>query len=160
MKKYYIWIIFIIIVISIPLTLIIINQPNDIDYIINRNTEIKEIDFTNEKINVYVFWGNGCPHCEELFSLFEDIKKTHGKYANIYGFEVWYNTDNGEVMDNFLEAFDMKTGTRSVPFFIIGDQVFEGFDLSMKEEIINTIESKYHDRENIKNFKELLVSKQ
>ena len=59
-------------------------------------------------------------------------------------------------MDYFLEKFDKKVSSRSVPFLIIGDEVFEGYSSSMNQKIIDTIEEKYKNRDNIKDFSDVL----
>lgn len=123
---------------------------------INRNSTLSDITFQNDKINLYFFWGAGCPHCEELFSFLESIQNEYGKYFNVYAFEVWYNEENGKIMDYFLEEFNDNVGKRSVPYFIIGDEPFEGYNSSKNDTIINTILSKYKDRNNIKNFESIL----
>ena len=59
-------------------------------------------------------------------------------------------------MDYFLEKFDKKVSSRSVPFLIIGDEVCEGYSSSMNQKIIDTIEEKYKNRDNIKDFSDVL----
>ena len=51
---------------------------------INRNSTLSDITFQNDKINLYFFWGDGCPHCEELFSFLESIQNEYGKYFNVF----------------------------------------------------------------------------
>lgn len=133
------------------------NEMNN-QYIINRNSDIDEIVFSKDKINIYIFWGYGCPHCEELFSFLESIHAEYEEYYNIYAFEVWRNENNGLLMDKFLEYFGDNVGPRSVPYFIIGDQIFKGYSSNMNEEIINTIISKYNSREYIDNFETLIIN--
>ena len=35
---------------------------------INKNATVEDIKFDNNKINVYIFWGSTCAHCEELYA--------------------------------------------------------------------------------------------
>jgi len=39
-----------------------------------------------EKINIYFFHGNGCPHCEDATKFFDSIKEKYGEngYAKVY----------------------------------------------------------------------------
>jgi len=46
-----------------------------------------------EKINVYVFYGDGCPHCHNAFNFFESIEKEYGKYFDLVEYEV-SNSEN------------------------------------------------------------------
>ncbi len=123
---------------------------------INRYSLVSDIVFDSDKINIYFFWGNGCPHCEEMFEYLESIKDDYGKYYNVYAFEVWYDENNGSVMDYFLDEFDKSIGNRGVPVYIIGDVYFEGFSSNMEEEILDTIMSEYEDRENVRDFSEVM----
>ncbi len=125
------------------------------DTIILKNATLDSIDWSSNKINIYVFWGDGCPHCEELFDFLESIRRNYRKYFNVYGFEVWYHEENGKIMDNVKEELGEQSGSRAVPYFIIGDQQISGFDDSTKKEIKDLITSKYKNKKDIKQLKSL-----
>ena len=158
MKKF---IVIIVILLAISLTGIVVlssekdKQENTDSKNISYESKLTDIKF-NDKVNIYLFYGKGCPHCEALFTYFESIKSKYSKYYNLYAFEVWYNEDNGKTMDYFLEKFDKKVSSRSVPFLIIGDEAFEGYSSSMNQKIIGTIEEKYKNKDNIKDFSDIL----
>ena len=158
MKKF---IVIIVILLAISLTGIVVlsskkdKQENTDSKNISYESKLTDIKF-NDKLNIYLFYGKGCPHCEALFTYFESIKSKYSKYYNLYAFEVWYNEDNGKTMDYFLEKFDKKVSSRSVPFLIIGDEAFEGYSSSMNQKIIDTIEEKYKNKDNIKDFSDIL----
>ncbi len=158
MKKF---IVIIVILLAISLTGIVVlsskkdKQENTDSKNISYESKLTDIKF-NDKVNIYLFYGKGCPHCEALFTYFESIKSKYSKYYNLYAFEVWYNEDDGKIMDYFLEKFDKKVSSRSVPFLIIGDEVFEGYSSSMNQKIIDTIEEKYKNKDNIKDFSDIL----
>lgn len=154
-------IVIIVILLAISLTGIVVlsskkdKQENTDSKNISYESKLTDIKF-NDKVNIYLFYGKGCPHCEALFTYFESIKSKYSKYYNLYAFEVWYNEDNGKTMDYFLEKFDKKVSSRSVPFLIIGDEAFEGYSSSMNQKIIDTIEEKYKNKDNIKDFSDVL----
>ena len=158
MKKF---IVIIVILLAISLTGIVVlsskkdKQENTDSKNISYESKLTDIKF-NDKVNIYLFYGKGCPHCEALFTYFDSIKSKYYKYYNLYAFEVWYNEDNGKIMDYFLEKFDKKVSSRSVPFLIIGDEAFEGYSSSMNQKIIDTIEEKYKNKDNIKYFSDIL----
>ena len=158
MKKF---IVIIVILLAISLTGIVVlsskkdKQENTDSKNISYESKLTDIKF-NDKVNIYLFYGKGCPHCEALFTYFESIKSKYSKYYNLYAFEVWYNEDNVKTMDYFLEKFDKKVSSRSVPFLIIGDEAFEGYSSSMNQKIIDTIEEKYKNKDNIKDFSDIL----
>ena len=124
--------------------------------IILRNATLEDISQESKKINIYVFWGSGCPHCKELFEFLESIRNKYGKYYNVYGFEVWDNEENGELMDSFKKELKEKTGKREVPYFIVGDESFLGYQNSMNKEIKETIRTKYKNRKTVKKFNNIL----
>ena len=49
----------------------------------------EDIEEAKEKINIYLFWGNGCSHCSNLKAFMASIEEEYGKYYNLYTFEVW-----------------------------------------------------------------------
>lgn len=108
------------------------------DLVITKNSKIEDIIYEKNKVNIYFFWGQGCPHCEELFQFLEDTKGKYAKYYNIYCFEVWNNQTNAQTMDQFSKVLNDKVG-RSVPYLIIGDQSFQGYNKTMNQKILNTI---------------------
>lgn len=113
---------------------------------INKNATVEDLKFDNDKINVYIFWGSTCSHCEELYEFLYSNEKEEKKYARIYGFEVWENKDNGLLMDKFIAANNGKTGERSVPYIVIGDTVLTGFSATDKEKIKNLIKEAYDNK--------------
>lgn len=102
-----------------------------------------ELDIVHEenKVNIYFFWGNGCPHCEEEMQFFESIEKEYGKYYNLYKFEVWYNDENARLFNIFANA--IGDNAQGVPYTIIGEHSFIGFGENYKEEFIKTIEEQH-----------------
>ena len=104
---------------------------------INRYSELSDIVFEDDKVNIYFFWGNGCSHCEEQFAFLDDIQEEYGNYFNAYAFEVWYNQTNAEILADFAEA--NGDTVKGVPYTIIGEKSFNGFGSSIKSEYKKTI---------------------
>lgn len=96
---------------------------------------------TNKKVNVYFFYGNGCPHCEEAEKFFESIQKEYGEYFTIVDYETWYDTDNADLMQKVAEA--RQETSDGVPYIIIGDQSWSGYDTTYDDEIKNKIKEVY-----------------
>lgn len=116
----------------------------------NENTSLKDFEITvkvdnisydENKVNIYLFWGNGCPHCENAMAFFESIEKEYGNYFKLNKFEVWYDKDNKEIMNQFASA--MGDEAKGVPYIVIGNKSYKGFSESYKESIINAITSQY-----------------
>lgn len=78
----------------------------------------------NELVNVYFFWGDGCPHCthEKPF-----LEKMAEKYPDIevYDYEVWKIAENRELMQEFGEKLDATVN--GVPFTVIGEEYVVGW---------------------------------
>ena len=123
---------------------------------IMKNAEIKAMKFDQDKINMYIFWGSTCPHCEELFTYLEAIEKDLKPYVRIYGFEVWENQANADLMDKFIQKYDGKAG--SVPYIVIGDEVIIGFKESDKEKIKSLIKEAYDKKEKFNYNQSLFVT--
>lgn len=119
------------------------NASNNTPNVSEENNLLKEVNLENivkedNKVNIYFFWGNGCPYCAEEFEFFECIKEKYGDYYNLYTFETWYNDENAKLIYTFAESMgDVVTG---IPYTIIGNKSFTGFGDKNKSEFISTIE--------------------
>lgn len=104
-------------------------------------------------IKLYLFYGDGCPHCAEEEKFLSTIE---GKYDNleIVRYEVWYNEENSLLLKNVERAYNI---TRSgVPTTIIGDTAITGYSEVVGKKIERAIkyysENEYIDQINkIKN---------
>lgn len=112
-------------------------EQNNIDIVLN------DVTYDSNKINIYLFWGDGCPHCEKEKEYFENISKEYGKYYNLHTYEVWYNTENQKIFEQF--ANKMKDDVSGVPYTIIGNKSFKGFNEKMKDDIIKTITEQHQN---------------
>lgn len=121
------------------------NQDNNVEPNIPENNredaKLQDITYDANKINIYFFWGNGCPHCEAEHAFFDSIEEQYGKYYNLHTFEVWYNQENADLLNKL--ASKMNQTVDGVPFTIIGDKVFSGFTSAYKQDMINAIKNQY-----------------
>lgn len=75
-------------------------------------------------VNIYFFWGEGCPHCSDEKPLLKALEEKYPS-VKIYDFEVWRNSRNRQL---FIEVGEkLETDVSGVPFTVIGDKVFVGF---------------------------------
>lgn len=79
------------------------------------------------KINIYFFYGDGCPHCRDAERFFDDIKDKYENKYNLYMFETWYNDENLSLMKKTKEAMGDQVNN-GVPYIVIGDNGFLGYD--------------------------------
>ena len=89
-----------------------------------------------EKVTLYFFHGDGCPHCaEEQTDLIDDLKKDSS--INIEEIEVWHDSENKELLDKVISAYGSRSG---VPYNVIGDTTIIGYSESNGEKIKRAIE--------------------
>ena len=101
-----------------------------------------ETEETPSKVNVYLFRGEGCPHCEEMLEFFDSIEEEFGQYYTMNTYEVWYNQDNADLMEEVAEKLGVSV--TGVPFLVIGDQTWNGYASSYDAEIEAKILSEYN----------------
>lgn len=100
----------------------------------------------NNKVNIYLFRGNGCSHCKELLQYISNsLIKELGDKFNLVSYEVWENEANG----NFMKQVSKQLGeeTDSVPYLVIGKKVFNGYSQEKNEEIKSAINELYNSEE-------------
>jgi thiol-disulfide isomerase/thioredoxin len=77
-----------------------------------------QITYASKKVDLYLFWGYGCPHCtkEKVF-----LEKLQQKYPQleIKSYEVWRNRGNAIFFVQMAEAYGIKA--TSVPITFIGN---------------------------------------
>ena len=123
---------------------------------INRYSNLSDINFDDGKVNFYIFWGDGCIHCEDLYTYLASMQGDFSQHVDFYSFEIWNNENNGKIEDYMLTQLGEQAGDRSTPTFIIGDKVFHGFNESTKQQIVDTIDDKYEHQDQIKDLSGVL----
>ena len=113
-----------------------------------------------EKVTLYFFYGDGCPHCaEEEKVLLPELEKD--KDIEIVKIETWYSEENRELLDKVVDAYNI--GSSGVPCNIIGDTVVSGYNEYNGNKIKRAIKYyKEHDYidyvEKIKNGEEVSIN--
>lgn len=105
------------------------------------DTLLENIVYDENKVNIYFFWGDGCPHCKEEFKFFESIKTEYGDYFTLNSFEVWHNDKNQDLLKQF--AGSMGDEVSGIPYTIIGNKTFTGFGENHEKEILDAIKEQY-----------------
>ena len=95
----------------------------------------KKVD--DGKVNLYLFRGEGCPHCADEEEWLNSIKEDYKGKLNIYEYEVWYDKSNAKLMEEVAKRFD--TEAKGVPFTIIGNKYYSGFSEAIESDMENTI---------------------
>ena len=97
-----------------------------------------------EKVKLYLFYGDGCPHCADEKEFLDSIDD---KYPNleIVKYEVWYNDENASLLSQVEEKLHVTR--RGVPTTVIGKDVMVGFNTANGSRIERAINF-YLDNEN------------
>jgi thiol-disulfide isomerase/thioredoxin len=87
------------------------------------------------KVNIYFFRGDGCPHCAKEEVALEELKK---EYSNIkvYDYEVWYSKKNQDLLTKVGKL--LNKDVRGVPFTVIGNKTISGFSESLTKDEMET----------------------
>lgn len=105
--------------------------------------------YAKSKVNVYVFRGEGCPHCEEAIEWFDNTlsnDEEYSKYYKLVKYEVWYDETNNELMKSV--AKELGTEASGVPFIVVGEKYFSGFSsTSSPEQIKKAIKDAYENED-------------
>jgi thiol-disulfide isomerase/thioredoxin len=85
------------------------------------------------KVTIYFFWGQGCPHCEDMKPFIKELDNKY-PYLEIKSLEVFKNEDNWGFLQNLSEAYN--TTSRSVPDVFVGNKRVVGYGGNKTEEVI------------------------
>lgn len=101
-----------------------------------------------EKMTLYFFHGNTCPHCALAKEYLNEIKENYPN-LEIIGYEVWEDEKNEALLSEVRTV--LSSDSRGVPFIVIGERYLTGFGSSRKQDIVDAIdyyvdhESEYKD---------------
>lgn len=105
------------------------------------DANLENVKYDENKVNIYFFWGDGCPHCKKEFEFFDSIKTEYGNYFVLNTFEVWNNEDNQKLLKQF--AAKMGDEVTGIPYTIIGNKTFKGFNENHESKILDAIKEQY-----------------
>ncbi|MBC7073806.1 hypothetical protein H5T58_00210 [Candidatus Parcubacteria bacterium] len=77
-----------------------------------------------QKVEIYFFWGQGCPHCAQEKPFLEKIKQKYPQ-LEVKEFEVYYSKENQELFQKVAKAYN--TTPMGVPMTFIGKEYVIGF---------------------------------
>ncbi len=83
-----------------------------------------------KSVNVYMFYGKTCPHCEEAIKYLDSIKEKYD--LKIYKYEVWNDSENMKLMNDIASFLDVNV--RGVPFAIIDNTAIFGYSSGVTDE--------------------------
>lgn len=90
------------------------------------------------KIDLYFFYGQGCPHCakEEIFLAKLEKEKTN---LSIHRYEVWHSKENADLLAKIAKSINLNVS--GVPILFVGTENVVGYgsDESTGRDILKTI---------------------
>lgn len=75
-------------------------------------------------VNIYFFWGDGCPHCAKEKPFLEKLKQRYPQ-VRVHSYEIWENAEYRNLMVAF--ARKLHATANGVPFTVIGETYVVGW---------------------------------
>lgn len=75
-------------------------------------------------INIYLFYGDGCPHCAAEEEFLDEYLKVKDN-VKLYKYEVWYDKTNQDYLKKVQKK--LNNNQSGVPYTVIGDKVLLGY---------------------------------
>ena len=95
------------------------------------------ISAKSDKMNIYLFYGEECPHCHALLEFLDPYVKNNDNLT-LYKYEVWHNEKNAKLYGEIHDL--LKDNSNSIPYLIIGNKIITGFNEEKTPDTIkNTI---------------------
>ena len=90
----------------------------------------------NDKITLYLFYGDGCPHCAEEKLFLDEIKGSYDNFE-IVMYEVWKDKDNQVFLNKVKSELGIERS--GVPVTIIGDTYMVGWSEALEGRVTRAI---------------------
>ena len=84
------------------------------------------------EVNIYLFWGEGCPHCAAAKPFLEELAAENPQ-IHFFDFEVYNHAENVELFLAFGEAYSFEP--QYVPTIFVGNRYWEGYSEAIGQEI-------------------------
>lgn len=112
--------------------------------------EVKAEDNQNSEIKIYLFYGDGCPHCANEKKFLKELIKKYDNIEVIY-YEVWNNAENDKLMNITKEKLGIER--KGVPFTVIGNNGYVGYNENIGyqiEEVIKELSDSNNNQDKVK----------
>ena len=98
-----------------------------------------------KEVNVYFFKGEGCGFCAAGLEWFDELDDKYDDMYELHEYETWYDEKNANLMN---AVADVRGETVSgVPYIVVGNQSWNGFDENVGKEILAKIKEEYKAEE-------------
>ena len=91
-----------------------------------------EADGATDRVELVLFWGDGCPHCEAERAWLEQAEREFPQ-LEVTQYEVWYDEGNRDLMMRTAERMGFEA--TGVPTTVIGDAHWVGFSDTVRAQM-------------------------
>ncbi|MBE6152282.1 MAG: hypothetical protein E7165_03095 [Firmicutes bacterium] len=109
---------------------------------------IPQLVNAQEEVNLYLFHSKDCMHCQSEREWLASIKEEY-QYLNIYEYEVTRSEENSALLQKVKKQ--LSSTTKYVPFTVIGETYFVGWNENNKNKILEKIENYNYEQRDIVN---------
>ena len=102
-------------------------------------------DDDKKEVNVYFFKGEGCGFCAAGLEWFDELDDKYDDMYELHEYETWYDEKNANLMNAVAEV--RGETVNGVPYIIVGNQSWNGFDENVGKEILAKIKEEYKAEE-------------
>lgn len=96
---------------------------------------------TDDQVIIYLFRGNDCEYCEDFIKFLNNNVEEYGKSFKLVAFEVYENKENNALLNKVANYIGAKG--EGIPFVVIGNKYFEGYDYNYNDQILEAINKVY-----------------
>lgn len=92
---------------------------------------------SEDKVVIYFFWGDGCPHCAKAKPVLEGLAQKNPRVI-LYEYEVYNSVQNQQYLQQMGDAYGFQA--QYVPTIFIGDQHWVGYNEAIETDILAAVE--------------------
>ena len=104
--------------------------------------------YASNDLDIHLFYSKTCPHCKDERSYLDEFLKDR-KNIKLHLYEITENKENREFLKKVQKIIDEESNY--VPYTVIGNKYYEGFNNNTKLKIENTIKAYEDDYDNYVN---------
>jgi glutaredoxin len=97
--------------------------------------EAEEVQ-SSDPVCIYLFWGDGCPHCAQAKPCLESLAQRNPRVV-LRDYELYHHTENHAVFEAFGAAVGFEP--HYVPTIVIGTRYWVGWDEQVAREVEDTV---------------------
>ena len=90
----------------------------------------------NNKVDLAIFYGQGCPHCASMIGFLEEMESAYPQLS-VYQYEIYFEKENIPLFQKIAQMYGK--GIDAVPTAFIGEKSFVGFSNQMGHQIESEI---------------------